>query len=246
MPGSSDLHGWLLACTGIAVGRAGVVLDKRMGTRLEEHARAHVGRALCWMGARARLHVVAISILTLPHDRFYMQIFHVAERALFFWNNDQIVNLIAHNRDVILPVLFPALEKNAQSHWNHSVLNLTLNVRKMLMEMDEVLFLACQAHFREEEAQITFAVEKRKQAWECLENAACLQPITGNTAVLISKGKRELLFKFRFSMDGLLAAFVDDIQKIPEPFSYTVPLQLSEALSLSLVCETKWSCGRGC
>ncbi|KAK3010455.1 hypothetical protein RJ639_010664 [Escallonia herrerae] len=112
--------------------------------------------------------------------------FQVAERALFFWNNDQIVNLIAHNRDVILPVLFPALEKNAQSHWNHSVLNLTLNVRKMLMEMDEVLFLACQAHFREEEAQITFAVEKRKQAWECLENAASLQPITGNTAVLVT------------------------------------------------------------
>ncbi|KAA8525347.1 hypothetical protein F0562_007235 [Nyssa sinensis] len=46
--------------------------------------------------------------------------FQVAERALFFWNNDQIVNLIAHNRHVIVPILFPVLEKNAQSHWNQA------------------------------------------------------------------------------------------------------------------------------
>ncbi|XP_065624263.1 serine/threonine protein phosphatase 2A 57 kDa regulatory subunit B' kappa isoform [Quercus suber] len=112
--------------------------------------------------------------------------FQVAERALFFWNNDNIVNLIAHNRQVILPIVFPAFERNVQSHWNPAVLNLSLNVRKMFMEMDEVLFQSCHAHFEEEEAKLSLAAEKRKEAWERLENAASLQPITGNTAVLVT------------------------------------------------------------
>lgn len=115
-----------------------------------------------------------------------LYLFQVAERALFLWNNDQIVNLIAHNRQVILPILFPVLEKNAQSHWNQAVLNLTLNVRKMFSEMDDVLFLACHTQHREEEARLSLAAEKRKEAWERLENAASLQPIAGNTAVLVT------------------------------------------------------------
>lgn len=112
--------------------------------------------------------------------------FQVAERALFLWNNDHIVNLIAHNRQVILPIILPALERNIQGHWNHAVLNLSLNVKKMLMEMDDVLFMSCHAHFKEQEAKLSLAAEKRKQAWERLENAASLQPIIGNTAVLVA------------------------------------------------------------
>lgn len=112
--------------------------------------------------------------------------FQVAERALFLWNSDQIVNLIAHNRRVILPIIFPALEKNARSHWNASVLNSTLNVRQMFTEMDEELFLACHAHFEEEQASLSSVAEKQKQTWERLENAASLQPVTGKTAVLVT------------------------------------------------------------
>ncbi|THG03004.1 hypothetical protein TEA_005693 [Camellia sinensis var. sinensis] len=113
-------------------------------------------------------------------------IFLSTERALFFWNNDQIVNLIAHNRHVILPIIFPALERNIQCHWNQSVLNLSLNVRKLFTEMDDGLVVACHAHFKEEQANLSVAAEKRKETWEQLENAASLQPITGNTAVLVT------------------------------------------------------------
>lgn len=112
--------------------------------------------------------------------------FQVAERALFLWNNDQIVNLIAHNRQVILPILLPVLEKNAQSHWNQAVLNLTLNVRKMFSEMDDVLFMSCHAQYREQVGNLSLVAQRRKEAWEQLENAARLQPITGNTAVLVT------------------------------------------------------------
>ncbi|KAJ8751686.1 hypothetical protein K2173_025849 [Erythroxylum novogranatense] len=76
--------------------------------------------------------------------------FQVAERALLLWNNDQIVNLIAHNRHVILPIIFPALEKNVNDHWNQSVLSLTLNVKKMFSEMDDALYLSCLDQFKDE------------------------------------------------------------------------------------------------
>ena len=33
----------------------------------------------------------------------------VAERALYFWNNEYIMSLIEENSNVILPIMFPAL-----------------------------------------------------------------------------------------------------------------------------------------
>lgn len=115
-----------------------------------------------------------------------MDYFQVAERALFLWNNDHIVNLIAHNRQVILPIIFPALEKNSRDHWSQAVLNLTHNVRKMFVEMDEKLYMTCHSQFKEEEAMLNKVAEKRKEAWKQLEHAASLQPAIGNTPVLVS------------------------------------------------------------
>ncbi|XP_019189941.1 PREDICTED: serine/threonine protein phosphatase 2A 57 kDa regulatory subunit B' iota isoform [Ipomoea nil] len=112
--------------------------------------------------------------------------FQVSERALFLWNNDQIVNLIAHNRHAILPILFPALDNNSHSHWNQAVQSLTLNVRKMFVEMDDELFRVCQSQYKEEREKLALAATKRKEEWERLENLAQLLPIAGNTAVLVT------------------------------------------------------------
>ncbi|KAM0932421.1 putative protein phosphatase 2A, regulatory B subunit, B56, armadillo-like helical [Dioscorea sansibarensis] len=112
--------------------------------------------------------------------------FQVAERALFLWNNDHIVSLVAHNRQVIMPLIFPAFERNIRSHWNQAVLNVTLNVKKMFSEMDEELFLSCERKFEEEEDELIALEEKRRITWERLETAAASQPVTGNTAVLVT------------------------------------------------------------
>lgn len=64
--------------------------------------------------------------------------------------------------------------------------NLTHNVRKMFMEMDEKLFLSCHSQFKEEEEMLNSEAEKRKEAWKQLEHAASLKPVVGNTAVLVS------------------------------------------------------------
>lgn len=53
-----------------------------------------------------------------PSITFHLLGFQVAERALYFWNNDYIMTLISDNADVILPIMFGALYKNSKSHWN--------------------------------------------------------------------------------------------------------------------------------
>lgn len=104
--------------------------------------------------------------------------FQVAERALFLWNNDHIVSLVAQNRQVVLPLIFTALERNTRSHWNQAVNGLTLNVRKMFLEMDQDLFQECQRKFQEDEAKAKEVEEKRETTWKRLEAAASTRPIS--------------------------------------------------------------------
>merc|ERR1719224_230676 len=78
--------------------------------------------------------------------------FQVAERALFLWNNEYIVSLIARQRDALLPIVFEALYTNSRSHWNSTVHGLTCNVVKLFMEMDPKLFDDCNSdHTKKEE-----------------------------------------------------------------------------------------------
>lgn len=79
------------------------------------------------------------------------QHFQVAERSLFLWNNEYINSLVAHHRQNVLPLIFPALERNARSHWNAAVHGLTCNVRKMFMELDPGLYEQCRKQFEEDE-----------------------------------------------------------------------------------------------
>ena len=44
--------------------------------------------------------------------------FQVAERALYFWNNEYFCNLISDNVEVILPIMFAPLYENSKGHWN--------------------------------------------------------------------------------------------------------------------------------
>jgi len=44
--------------------------------------------------------------------------FQVAERALYYWNNEYILHLIGENVAEILPLIFAPLYRNSKSHWN--------------------------------------------------------------------------------------------------------------------------------
>ncbi|CAL5207281.1 unnamed protein product [Lathyrus oleraceus] len=98
--------------------------------------------------------------------------FQVAERALFLWNNERIVTLIAQNRAVILPIIFEAFERNIDGHWNQAVHGLTANVRKMFIEMDAELFEECQKRHAEKQAKAKEEEEQRELNWKRLAEAA--------------------------------------------------------------------------
>lgn len=96
----------------------------------------------------------------------------MAERALFWWNNEHIVSLIAENRHVILPIIFDALEKNIRGHWNQAIIGLSSNVRRMFLEMDPELFEECQKQHEERIARAGEVDEQRVLTWKKLEEAA--------------------------------------------------------------------------
>lgn len=104
--------------------------------------------------------------------------FQVAERALFLWNNDEILSLMAQHRYAILPLIFPSLEKNIRNHWNQLVHNLTWNVRKMLIDMDQDLFEDCQRRFHEEETKAIRIQEQREMTWKRLEAVAASKAVS--------------------------------------------------------------------
>ena len=136
--------------------------------------------------------ILIIEVVKLVNFQFPFSpvpLLQVAERAHLMWNNESILNLITQNRQVILPLVIPALERNTQNHWNQAVLNLTMNVKKMFCEMDEELVLACQCKLEEDGVQSKAAAEKRRLTWEMLETAAGLPssapatPTNGNFLV---------------------------------------------------------------
>ncbi|GER33914.1 protein phosphatase 2A regulatory B subunit family protein, partial [Striga asiatica] len=114
----------------------------------------------------------------------------VAERALFLWNNDQILKSYFAQ--------WSTLEINAQSHWNQAVLNLTLNVRKILTEMDDALTSSNICNFREEQEKSNLIAEKQRQIWKHLENTASLQPIAEKTAVLLIQSINSIVIEILY------------------------------------------------
>ena len=96
----------------------------------------------------------------------------VAERSLFLWNNEYIVNLVAQHRQQLLPIVLPALEENTANHWNPAVHGLTMNVRKMFQELDEPLYEECKRRYEEEQRQRQLALEARDKKWVVLQQVA--------------------------------------------------------------------------
>lgn len=96
----------------------------------------------------------------------------VSERALFLWNNEHIVDLIAHDRRVILLIIFEALERNIHYHWNEAIHGLTANVLKMSLDMDARLSDECEARFAEKKAKARDVEEQREMVWKTLADAA--------------------------------------------------------------------------
>ncbi|XP_060571326.1 serine/threonine-protein phosphatase 2A 56 kDa regulatory subunit delta isoform-like isoform X5 [Ruditapes philippinarum] len=97
--------------------------------------------------------------------------FQVAERALYFWNNEYILSLISDNAATILPITFPALYKTKE-HWNKTIHGLIYNALKLFMEMNQKLFDDCTQQYKTERQKEKEKMKSREETWCKIQNLA--------------------------------------------------------------------------
>uniref|UniRef100_A0A6Q2YQ84 Uncharacterized protein n=1 Tax=Esox lucius TaxID=8010 RepID=A0A6Q2YQ84_ESOLU len=102
--------------------------------------------------------------------------FQVAERALYYWNNEYIMSLISDNAVKILPIMFPALYKNSKSHWNKTIHGLIYNALKLFMEMNQKLFDDCTQQYKAEKQKEKYKLKEREEVWHKIEELAKHNP----------------------------------------------------------------------
>ncbi|XP_061566687.1 serine/threonine-protein phosphatase 2A 56 kDa regulatory subunit beta isoform isoform X2 [Cololabis saira] len=96
--------------------------------------------------------------------------FQVAERALYFWNNEYILSLIEENCLVILPLVFATLYRVSKEHWNQTIVSLIYNVMKTFMEMNSKLFDDLTASYKVEKQKELKRERERAELWRGLED----------------------------------------------------------------------------
>lgn len=101
--------------------------------------------------------------------------FQVAERALYFWNNEYILSLISENVAIILPIMFPALYMSKE-HWNKTIHGLMYNALKLFMEMNQKLFDDCTMQYKAERQREKERNKQRDDAWNKVQNLAMTNP----------------------------------------------------------------------
>lgn len=101
--------------------------------------------------------------------------FQVAERALYYWNNEYILSLISDNVSVILPIMFPALYRTKQ-HWNKTIHGLIYNALKLFMEMNQKLFDDCTQQYKAERQKEKEKLREREEVWIKVSNLAKSNP----------------------------------------------------------------------
>ena len=79
---------------------------------------------------------------------------------------------MTHHRAAIFPLLIEALEDNAGGHWNSAVHQLTLNVMKLLQDMDEALYEQCRQQLVQQRKAAAFAEAKRQKDWADIQALA--------------------------------------------------------------------------
>lgn len=111
------------------------------------------------------------------------QHFQVAERALYYWNNEYIVNLMGEHINVILPIVFPALYHNSKQHWNRTIHGMVFNALKLFMEINPTLFDEVQHNYKQQRREDYEKSCQRYEEWLTLrEQAIANYKASGSTA----------------------------------------------------------------
>lgn len=95
--------------------------------------------------------------------------FQVAERALYYWNNEYLMSLIEENSNAILPIMFSSLYRISKDHWNQTIVALVYNVLKTFMEMNPKLFDELTSNYKAERQKEKKKEKEREELWKRLE-----------------------------------------------------------------------------
>jgi len=96
--------------------------------------------------------------------------FQVAERALYFWNNEYILSLIEEHSGTILPIMFSSLYQISKEHWNQTIVSLVYNVLKTFMQMNTDVFDSLTASYKTEQQKESKKRKEREELWKKLDD----------------------------------------------------------------------------
>lgn len=119
--------------------------------------------------------------------------FQVAERALYYWNNEYVMSLVSENSGEIIPLMFPSLYRNSKSHWNKTIHGLIYNALKLFMEMNQKLCDDCTQQYKQERQKERERQHKRDELWLAVEDLASKSPYCRSgvvTPVAVAAGGR--------------------------------------------------------
>jgi serine/threonine-protein phosphatase 2A regulatory subunit B' len=111
--------------------------------------------------------------------------FQVAERALYFWNNEYFCNLVSDNVEIILPIMFAPLYENSKGHWNRTIHGMVYNAMKLFMEINPQLFDDCSHDYTEQQNSAAAREAMRERTWAALgEKAKQQRAATGGASAV--------------------------------------------------------------
>ncbi|KAG9245943.1 phosphatase 2A regulatory B subunit-domain-containing protein, partial [Calycina marina] len=105
--------------------------------------------------------------------------FQVAERALYFWNNEYFCNLVSDNVEIILPIMFAPLYENSKGHWNRTIHGMVYNAMKLFMEINPQLFDDCSHDYTEHQNNAEAREQARENKWKTLSDLAARSKTNG-------------------------------------------------------------------
>lgn len=115
--------------------------------------------------------------------------FQVAERALYFWNNEYLMSLVSDSVDKILPIVFPSLYSNSKTHWNKTIHGLIYNALKLFMEMNQKLFDECTQNYKQLKERELENQKEREEKWRRLYLLAVQNPDASKVANLMESSE---------------------------------------------------------
>ncbi|KAG2213489.1 phosphatase 2A regulatory B subunit-domain-containing protein [Mucor mucedo] len=95
--------------------------------------------------------------------------FQVSERALYYWNNEYVVSMMAENIKVIMPLIFPTLYKTSKTHWNKTILSLVYTALKLCIDIDPTLFDECANEYKNQRQSERKHQKEREDNWKYLQ-----------------------------------------------------------------------------